>query len=143
MEPVEILLVEDNEGDIILTRKAFDRGRLQVNLNAVTNGEDAILYLQKEGDYAKVSTPDIILLDLNLPRVSGQEVLRFVKNHEAIKRIPVIVLTTSEADEDVVRMYDLHANGYIVKPVDVQKFFGIIRQIEDFWLQIVRLPQNR
>lgn len=143
MEQVEILLVEDNEGDIILTRKAFDRGRLQVNLNAVTNGEDAILYLQKDGDYAKVPTPDIILLDLNLPRVSGQEVLRFVKNHDEIKRIPVIVLTTSEADEDIVRMYDLHANGYIVKPVDVQKFFDIIRQIEDFWLQIVRLPQNR
>jgi len=138
MDSIEILLVEDSEGDILLTKKALQRGKFRNNLHVVRDGEEAIEYLSSPD----MVRPDLILLDLNLPRVNGQEVLKFTKTTEALKRIPVIVLTTSESDKDVLQTYDLHANGYIVKPVDVNQFFGVVSQIQDFWLTVVKLPDK-
>lgn len=139
---IEILLVEDNPGDVRLTKEALKEGKVFNNLNVVPDGVEAMAYLNREGRFADVVTPDIILLDLNLPKMDGREVLSRIKKDELLKRIPVVVLTTSKADEDVLRVYDLHANCYITKPVDLDQFIGVIKSIKDFWFTVVKLPPN-
>lgn len=143
MEAIEILLVEDNPGDIRLTQVALKDSKMMNNLHVVRDGVEAMAYLRREGEYADEPTPDIILLDLNLPRKDGREVLAEIKNDEMLKRLPVVVLTTSSADEDILHSYDLHANCYITKPVDLNSFVTIIKSIERFWFQIVKLPSDR
>lgn len=138
--PVEVLLVEDDPGDVLMTREAFEEHRLRNHLNVVSDGEEALAYLRGEGRYAGAPRPDLILLDLNLPRRDGREVLREVKNDERLRRIPVVVLTTSEAEEDVLRSYDLHANAYVTKPVDFERFVAVVRHIDDFFITVARLP---
>jgi chemotaxis family two-component system response regulator Rcp1 len=138
--PIDILLVEDNPGDIRLTQEAFKDGKINNKLNVVMDGEEAILYLKKLGQYAEATTPDIILLDLNLPKKDGREVLAEIKDDPGIKCIPVIILTTSAAQSDIMNTYSNHANCYIMKPVDFNQFITVIRTIEDFWLSIVKLP---
>ena len=135
----EILLVEDNEGDIELTKEAFEDARLRNNLHIAVDGEKALDFLFKRGDFKDAPTPDIILLDLNLPRVDGREVLQTIKADEALRRIPTIILTSSQADTDVVESYDLYANCYIVKPVDAVKFMEVVQQVENFWVDVVCL----
>jgi CheY-like chemotaxis protein len=139
---VEILLVEDNPGDVRLTQEVFKEGKIRNQLSVVWNGEEALAYLRKEGRFAGASRPDMILLDLNLPRKGGREVLAEIKSDPKLKCIPVVILTTSEAEQDIVESYNQHANCYIVKPVDLDQFIGVVKTIEGFWLQIVRLPPN-
>ena len=141
--PVEILLVEDNPGDVRLTQEAMKEGKVCNNLSVVGDGVLALSYLRNEGQYADVSRPDIILLDLNLPKKSGREVLEEIKNDADLRRIPVVVLTTSSAEKDILASYDLHANCYITKPVDFDHFMTVFRTIETFWLRIVELPSSR
>jgi two-component system, chemotaxis family, response regulator Rcp1 len=138
--PVEILLVEDNMGDVRLTQEAFKDSKILNNISFVRDGGEAIEYLKAEGKYKGVLRPDIILLDLDLPKKNGREVLSEIKRDENLRRIPVIILTVSKAEDDVIKAYDLHANCFITKPISVDKFFSIVRTIEDFWLSIVRLP---
>jgi chemotaxis family two-component system response regulator Rcp1 len=138
--PIEILLVEDNPGDARLTVEALREGKVRNNLHHARDGVEAMRFLQREGEYKDAPRPDLVLLDLNLPRKDGREVLAEMRNNPEIKTIPVVVLTTSEAEQDVVRTYELCANCYITKPVDLEKFITIVRSIEDFWLTIVRLP---
>ncbi|MBC7695319.1 MAG: response regulator [Burkholderiales bacterium] len=140
--PINILLVEDNPGDIRLTQEAFKDGRIKNELNIVMDGEEAIFYLKKIVKYSDVITPDIILLDLNLPKKDGREVLSEIKADPLLKRIPIIILTTSTAQSDIVSTYSHHANCCIMKPVDFNQFINVIRTIENFWLSIVRLPLN-
>ncbi len=140
--PVEILLIEDNMGDVRLTQEAFKDSKILNNIHYVTDGVEAIKYLKAEGEYKKAVRPDIILLDLNLPKKDGREVLAEIKQDSNLKRIPVIVLTVSKAEEDIMRTYDLHANCFITKPVSVDKFFSVVKTIEDFWLTIVKLPRK-
>jgi CheY-like chemotaxis protein len=139
---INILLVEDNPGDIRLTKEAFKDGRIQNELNVVMDGEEAIFYLKKTGKYTSAKTPDIILLDLNLPKKDGREVLAEIKADPLLMRIPVIILTTSSAQSDIVHTYSNHANCYIMKPVDFNQFMEVVRTIENFWLTIVMLPPN-
>ncbi len=139
-ELVRILLIEDNPGDIRLTIEALKEGRIQNKLTVATDGEEALDYLYGRGIHNKRIKPDIILLDLNLPKLDGREVLKTIKSDDDLKRIPIIVLTTSKADEDIARAYDLYANAYITKPVDIEQFLKVVRAIEDFWLAIVKLP---
>ncbi|KPM53536.1 two-component system response regulator [Frankia sp. CcI49] len=138
--PVEVLLVEDDPGDVLMTREAFEDHKLKNNLNVVSDGVEALAYLRGEGVYAGATRPDLILLDLNLPRRDGREVLAEVKSDERLRRIPIVVLTTSEAEEDILRSYDLHANAYITKPVDFERFVSVVRQIDDFFITVARLP---
>jgi two-component system, chemotaxis family, response regulator Rcp1 len=138
---INILLVEDNPGDIRLTKEVLKEGKIRNNLNVVTDGEEALLFLRKTGQYKDVFTPDIILLDLNLPKKDGREVLSQIKDDPILKLIPVIVLTTSDAEQDIMNMYAHHANCYITKPVDFNQFINVIRSIENFWLTIVKLPK--
>ncbi len=140
--PVEILLVEDNPGDERLTREALREGKVYHNLHWVKDGVQAMEFLRRQGKYANVPRPDIVLLDLNLPRKDGREVLEEVKTDEDLKRIPVVVLTTSKAEEDVLRTYNLHANCYVTKPVDLEKFIVVVKSIDVFWLTVVTLPPN-
>ena len=142
MKPIEILLVEDNPGDISLTVDAFQEGRVLNHLNVVKDGEEAINYLKQHGQYVNSVRPDLILLDLNLPKKDGREVLKEIKNDPDIKRIPVIILTTSAADEDIMKAYENHVNCYIRKPVDLDSFMEVVKKIEDFWLSIVKLPAH-
>lgn len=137
-----LLLIEDNPGDVRLTQEAIKEGKKDIHLEVVMDGVEAIKYLRKQAPYEDKPTPDIILLDLNLPKWDGREVLREIKTDEFLKRIPVLVLTTSNAEQDVINCYDLHANCYINKPVDFDRFFEIIRKIEDFWLDITILPNT-
>ena len=137
---VEVLLVEDNPGDIALAKKALSNSKLINNLNIVVDGEEAIAYLYKKGQYKNTSRPDLILLDLNLPKKSGQEVLAEIKSDEDLKRIPVVILTTLREREDVLKSYNGHANCYITKPVDLSKFQEVVSSIENFWFSIVILP---
>ncbi|HKI58681.1 MAG TPA: response regulator [Trueperaceae bacterium] len=137
---IDILLVEDSPGDARLTREALAEGKLKNVLHLVEDGEQALAFLRGEDGYADAPRPDLVLLDLNLPRVDGREVLAEMKADPDLKRIPVVVLTTSSADEDVLRAYELAANCYITKPVDLDKFLGVVRSIEEFWLTVVRLP---
>ncbi len=137
---ITILLIEDNPGDVRLTQEAFKEGRKNVNLDVVMDGVEAINYLYKKGEYQDKKSPDLILLDLNLPKMDGREVLEKVKNDDNLRRIPIIVLTTSDADQDILKSYNLHVNCYLNKPVDFDKFFDIIQKIEDFWLTTAILP---
>lgn len=137
---VEILLVEDNPGDVRLTLEALRENRLHNNLHVVEDGEEAMAFLRRESGYADVPRPDLILLDLNLPKKDGREVLAEIKEDPNLKRIPVVILTTSLAEEDVFSMYDLYANCYVTKPVDLEQFIKVVRTIEEFWVTIVKLP---
>jgi chemotaxis family two-component system response regulator Rcp1 len=139
-EPVEILLAEDNPGDVKLTRKALEKGRLANNLHVVNDGVETMQFLRGEGDHEGRPRPDLILLDLNMPRKDGREVLEEIKESDDLKRIPVVVLTSSEAEEDVLRSYELHANAYLTKPVDFGGFVDVVGKLEEFWLQVVKLP---
>jgi chemotaxis family two-component system response regulator Rcp1 len=141
MTAIDILMVEDNPGDARLTREALKESKVCNNLHHVSDGVEAMAFLRKEGEFGNAPTPDIILLDLNLPRKDGRQVLAELKAIPHLKHIPVVVLTTSEAEQDIVKSYELHANCYITKPVDLDKFVDIIRGIENFWLSIVKLPQ--
>ena len=138
--PVEILLVEDNEGDIGLVEEVFEEGRINNNLSVAEDGDEAMMFLRKEGQFANATRPDLILLDLNLPGKDGREVLKEVKEDDNLKKIPIVVLTTSKAEEDILKSYDLHANSYITKPVDFDQFINVIKSIESFWLDVVKLP---
>jgi CheY-like chemotaxis protein len=139
-KPIEIFLVEDNPGDIRLSREALRGGKVRNRLSVAENGAAAVAFLRKKGKYRAAPRPDLILLDLNLPGKSGFEVLREIKADPELKRIPVVVLTASEAEEDIVKSYDLHANCYIAKPVTLESFLQIVRSIESFWLTLVKLP---
>ncbi len=137
---IDVLLVEDDPGDVLMTREAFEENKVANRLAVVSDGESAMAYLRKQGQYADAPTPDLVLLDLNLPRMDGREVLAAMKRDDSLRSIPVVVLTTSEAEEDVLRSYALHANAYVTKPVDFQRFIDVVRQIDDFFVQVVRLP---
>ena len=140
--PVEILLVEDNPGDVRLTKEALKEGKVYSNLHWAKDGVEALEFLRRQGKFADVPRPDIILLDLNLPKKDGREVLSEIKNDENLKRIPVVILTTSKAEEDVLRSYQLHANCYVTKPVDLEKFIVVVQSIDMFWLSVVTLPNG-
>ncbi len=140
--PIEILLVEDNPGDERLTREALKEGKVYSNLHWVKDGVEAMEFLRRQGRFKDVPRPDIILLDLNLPKKDGREVLQEIKSDDMLKRIPVVVLTTSKAEEDVLRTYNLHANCYVTKPVDLEKFIVVVKSIDVFWLTVVTLPPN-
>ncbi len=138
--PIEVLLVEDNPGDAQLTRIALEESKISIHLNVVEDGVEAMAFLRKQEKYVKAAHPDIVLLDLNLPRKDGREVLAEIKGDENLKRIPVVVLTTSQAEEDILKAYNLCANCYITKPVDFDQFVKIVQSIENFWFAIVKLP---
>ncbi len=138
--PIEILLVEDNPGDARLTQEAMRAAKLSNNLHIVEDGVEAMEFLRRQGRFGDAPRPDLILLDLNLPRMDGREVLAEVKSDPDLRRIPVVVLTTSRAEEDVIRAYDLHANCYVTKPVDLAQFMKIVAQIDEFWVKVVTLP---
>jgi len=140
VEAINILLVEDNPGDVRLTEEALAEGKVCNNLTVAKNGVEAMAILRQEGDYARMSRPDVILLDLNLPKKDGRQVLAEIKEDPRLRRIPVVVLTGSKAEEDVARAYDLNANCYITKPVDLDQFLFVVQSIEDFWLSVVKLP---
>ena len=140
--PVEILLVEDNPGDVRLTQEALKEGKVYNNLHWAKDGVEALEFLKQQGKHAKAPRPDIILLDLNLPKKDGREVLALIKKDSDLKHIPVVVLTTSEAEEDVLKSYELHANCYVTKPVDLEKFIHVVQSIDRFWLTVVTLPPN-
>ncbi|WP_125775280.1 response regulator [Antribacter gilvus] len=137
---VEILLVEDDPGDVLMTREAFEDYKIANRLSVVTDGVSALEFLRRQGEYADAPAPDLVLLDLNLPRMDGLEVLAVVKNDPALRHIPVVVLTTSDSEEDIIGSYSLHANAYVTKPVDFERFIDVVRQIDDFFVSVVRLP---
>lgn len=139
-EVVDILLVEDNPGDVRLTREAMMEAKIHNQLQVVSDGVEAMAFLRRQGPYANAVRPHLILLDLNLPRKDGREVLAEVKQDPDLRRIPVVILTTSEAETDILKAYDLHANCYIAKPVDIEQFLTVVKSIEDFWITIVKLP---
>jgi chemotaxis family two-component system response regulator Rcp1 len=142
MKAIEILLIEDNAGDIRLTIDALKDGKILNNVNIVKDGEEAMDYLKKQGKYPDSLLPDIILLDINLPKMNGLQVLHEIKNNVDLKKIPVVILTSSTADEDVINAYDNHVNCYIRKPVDLDSFMEVIKKIEDFWFSLVKLPSQ-
>jgi CheY-like chemotaxis protein len=142
MKSIEVLLVEDNEGDVRLTQEALKEGKLFVHLNVARDGLEAIAFLHRVGDYGQAPVPDLILLDLNLPKKDGREVLQEIKGDPALMHIPVVVLTTSAADNDVVTTYGLHANCYITKPVDMEQFVKVVQLLEELWFTIVKLPSR-
>jgi len=137
---IEILLIDDDPGDVIITREAFAENKVRNHLSVVSDGETAMDFLRREGLFADAPRPDLILLDLNLPRKPGHEVLAEIKSDSDLQRIPVVVLTTSDAEEDILRSYDLHANAYVTKPVDFDCFLNVVRQIDDFFVTVVKLP---
>ena len=141
-KPIEILLVEDNPGDVRLTMELLKESKIRNRVSVVDDGIEATAYLRKEGEFSEAPRPDLILLDLNMPRKDGREVLAEIKQDPALKRIPVVVLTASSAEEDIVRSYELHANAYITKPVDLDQFAKVVRSIEEFWFTIVKLPRK-
>lgn len=140
---IEILMVEDNPGDVRLTREALKEYKIRNQLHVVEDGMEALLFLNKEGEYRDAPTPDLVFLDLNLPKKDGREVLEEIKADPQLRRLPVIVLTSSSAEEDILRSYDLHANAYVTKPVRLQEFIDAVRAIEDFWLSVVRFPSGK
>lgn len=142
INPIDILLVEDSEGDIRLIREALREGKLNNELYVVRNGVEAMDFLQKRNKFADAVRPDLILLDLNLPKKDGREVLSEIKADEQLKRIPVVILTTSSSETDVIKTYNLHANCYIVKPLDLNQFIQVVKSVESFWLSIVKLPEG-
>ncbi len=139
-KPIEILMVEDNPGDIRLTVEALKEGKVRNNFHAVEDGVEALAFLRQEGNYAQVPRPDLILLDLNLPKMNGREVLAEIKADPDLRRIPVVILTVSKAEQDILKSYNLHANCYITKPVDLDQFLEVVKAIENFWLTVVMLP---
>jgi CheY-like chemotaxis protein len=140
VRPIEVLLVEDDPGDVVLITEAFEHNKVNNRLHVVADGVEAIQFLRRESPYEDAEEPDLILLDLNLPRKDGREVLAEVKEDPTLRRIPVVVLTTSKAEEDVLRSYDLHANAYVTKPVDFDRFIEVVRQIDEFFVSVVKLP---
>jgi len=138
--PIEVLLVEDDPGDVLMTREAFAHYKVTNRLNVVSDGEEALAYLRRQGRFGDAVRPDLVLLDLNLPRRDGREVLAEIKNDKDLHQIPVVVLTTSSAEEDILRSYQLHANAYVTKPVDFDRFISIVRRIDDFFVSVVKLP---
>lgn len=140
---IDVLLVEDDPGDVVLTREAFADFKVANTLHVVSDGVDALAFLHKEGQYDGMPTPDLILLDLNLPRMDGREVLAAIKSDDQLKSIPVVVLTTSEAAEDVAKSYSLHANAYVTKPVDFDRFIEVVRRIDEFFVSVVKLPPRQ
>jgi chemotaxis family two-component system response regulator Rcp1 len=138
----EIFLIEDSPGDVRLTREAFKDAKVHINLNVASDGAEAMDFLRREGKYADVPRPDLILLDLNLPKKDGREVLEEIKENSSLKSIPVVILTTSAAEEDILRSYLLHANCYITKPVDLDGFLKVVKSIDNFWLSVVKLPHE-
>jgi CheY-like chemotaxis protein len=141
--PVAVLLVEDDPGDVLMIREAFEENKVRNELHVCSDGEDALLFLRQEGPHEAAPRPDLVLLDLNLPRRDGREVLAEIKADERLRTIPVVVLTTSEAEEDVLRSYALHANAYVTKPVDFDRFIDVVRQIDEFFVTVVKLPGAR
>lgn len=137
---IEVLLVEDDPGDVLMTREAFEDYKVSNQLHVVNDGVEAMAFLRREGEHTDAPRPDLVLLDLNLPRMDGREVLHAIKSDPELSSIPVVVLTTSEAEEDVLRSYSLHANAYVTKPVDFERFIHVVRQIDEFFVTIVRLP---
>ena len=142
VEVIDVLLVEDDPGDVVLIQEAFADNKVRNRLHCVADGVEAIDFLRQQGDHAGAKRPDLILLDLNLPRMDGREVLAAVKADETLRSIPVVVLTTSEAEEDILRSYELHANAYVTKPVDFERFIEVVRQIDDFFVTVVKLPRR-
>jgi len=143
LHPIEILLVEDNPGDSRLAKEALKESKLKNNLYIAEDGVEAMNFLYKTGKYSKMPRPDLVILDLNLPKKDGREVLAEIKNDENLKRIPVVILTISKAEEDILKTYNLHANCYVTKPLDLDQFMKVVRSIEDFWLTIVKLPNGK
>ncbi|MEU1280929.1 response regulator [Streptomyces sp. NPDC005805] len=143
VEPIEVLLVEDDPGDELMTREAFEDNKIQNTLHVVRDGQEALDFLFRRGAYTDAPRPDLILLDLNLPRYDGRQVLERIKSDDDLALIPVVVLTTSSAEEDILRSYKLHANAYVTKPVDLDQFIAAVRQIDDFFVSVVRLPRRR
>ncbi|MCF4123336.1 response regulator [Antribacter sp. KLBMP9083] len=137
---VEVLLVEDDPGDVLMTREAFEDYKIANRLSVVYDGVSALEFLRKQGAHADAPTPDLVLLDLNLPKMDGLQVLSVVKSDPALRHIPIVVLTTSEAEEDIIGSYSLHANAYVTKPVDFERFIDVVRQIDEFFVSVVRLP---
>jgi CheY-like chemotaxis protein len=142
LRAIEVLLIEDDPGDVLMTREAFEDAKVANNLYVVSDGEDALAFLRGEGEHAAAPRPDLVLLDLNLPRVDGREVLEQIKNDPELRSIPVVVLTTSESEDDIVHSYSLHANAYVTKPVDFERFHHVVRQIDDFFVSVVKLPRR-
>ncbi|MGW5054120.1 response regulator [Actinokineospora sp. NPDC004072] len=140
LKAIDVLLVEDDEGDVLMTREAFEHYKIRNELHVVRDGEQAVQFLRREGSYADAPRPDLVLLDLNLPRFDGRQVLAEIKSDATLRSIPVVVLTTSEAEEDIVRSYELHANAYVTKPVDFDRFIEVIRKIDEFFVTVVKLP---
>ncbi|WP_433784218.1 response regulator [Actinomycetospora sp. CA-101289] len=140
-DEIHVLLVEDDPGDVLMTQEAFEHHKLRNQLHVVADGVEALSFLRREGEYADAPRPGLILLDLNLPRKDGRQVLEEVKNDQTLRSIPIVVLTTSQAEEDILRSYNLHANAYVAKPVDFERFIEVIRQIDDFFVTVVKLPR--
>jgi chemotaxis family two-component system response regulator Rcp1 len=140
--PIEVLLVEDSPGDVRLTREAFTDAKVHINLHVASDGVKAMLFLNREGEHANAPRPDLILLDLNLPKKDGREVLAEIKENPKLKSIPVVILTTSSSEADILRSYQLHANCYITKPVGLEGFLTVVRSIDSFWLSVVKLPRD-
>lgn len=143
LNPIEILLVEDNPADVRLTQEALREGKVKNNLHIARDGVEALAFLRREGKWKDATRPDLVLLDLNLPKKDGREVLAEIKADESLKMLPVVVLTTSSAEADILKSYSLHANCYIQKPVDLEQFVKVVKSIDDFWLTVVRLPSER
>jgi CheY-like chemotaxis protein len=141
LKPVDVLLVEDDPGDTLMIKEAFEDNKVRNRLSTVADGVEALAFLRRQGEYADAARPDLILLDLNLPRKDGRQVLEEIKDDPELRTIPVVVLTTSEAEEDILRSYSLHANAYVTKPVDFDRFIEVVRQIDEFFVEVVRLPQ--
>jgi CheY-like chemotaxis protein len=141
MKEINILLVEDNEGDILLTLEALNEAKIHNQINVVKDGDAALKYMKKEGEYAEAETPDLVLLDINLPKMDGIEVLANLKNDDLLRVIPVVMLTTSDSEKDIFHAYQSHANCYITKPVNFENFMEVIQTIKDFWISIVKLPK--
>lgn len=139
---IDIMLIEDNPGDVLLTKKAFDKARFTNTIHVANDGEVALKMLEKRGEYSEMATPDIILLDLNLPKVDGREVLESIKCNDDLRHIPVVVLSSSKAESDIAATYDLHANSYIVKPIDLHQFIDVVESIEHFWFSVVVYPRD-
>ena len=142
VRPFEVLLVEDNPGDVLLTTEALEEAKLHINMSVVSDGVEALAFLYRRGPYAEAPRPDLMLLDLNMPRLDGREVLAEIKADPDLRGIPVVVLTTSHAEQDIVRTYNLHANAYVTKPVDLEQFITIVHAINQFWFTIVALPPH-
>ncbi len=140
--PFEILLVEDNAGDVVLIREAMADSNISLRLTVASNGEEGLSRLRRQGEFAHAAAPDLILLDLNLPRLGGRELLAAIKTNERLRRIPVVVLTSSQAEQDITASYDLHANCYVTKPADLEEFLGVIQSVTTFWLTVAKLPKG-